>query len=98
VTSKKTQKIKRRVATGVMINFSEEAWAALLTYFGGHCAYCGRAMDLPTKDHITPLSRGGAHTEDNIIPACGSCNAKKNDRNLLEWLLAQSTRINPAQA
>ena len=33
-----------------------------------------------TMDHITPISKGGAHTASNIVPACQSCNSKKNNR------------------
>ena len=47
------------------------------------CAYCHRPFgpDLKaTIDHITPLSKGGTHSLDNITLACMSCNCSKNDR------------------
>lgn len=34
----------------------------------------------PTMDHIVPLSRGGAHSYQNIQCACLSCNLKKGAR------------------
>lgn len=44
------------------------------------CAYCHRA-DLPlTVDHITPRSKGGDDTWENLITACVKCNNKKGDR------------------
>jgi len=35
--------------------------------------------DAPELDHIIPLARGGAHTNDNVQCACRSCNADKGD-------------------
>lgn len=51
----------------------------------GHCAYCGWAFRSPaemTTDHVVPRSRGGAHTRDNMMPCCASCNATKGKRSL----------------
>lgn len=33
----------------------------------------------PTLDHIIPLSKGGAHTWNNVQCACAMCNSKKRD-------------------
>lgn len=42
------------------------------------CYYCGkRRKGKLTQDHITPLTKGGAHTLHNIIGACNLCNSKK---------------------
>jgi 5-methylcytosine-specific restriction endonuclease McrA len=49
------------------------------------CVYCGSTHDL-TMDHVIPLCRGGAHTPDNIVPACRSCNSRKHSHLLGEWL------------
>lgn len=51
-------------------------WEAICEAFDHRCAYCG-ARDKLTIDHVIPISQGGAHTEDNIIPACGACNFVK---------------------
>ncbi|MDB4875733.1 MAG: hypothetical protein JWM41_2179 [Gemmatimonadetes bacterium] len=37
-------------------------------------------------DHVIPISRGGSHTRENVVPACRSCNSKKGDLMLLEWV------------
>lgn len=43
------------------------------------CAYCGDAA--PTVlDHVIPVSQDGAHTPENLVPACVSCNQKKAAR------------------
>ena len=57
-------------------------WRAILKSYGGRCAYCGSPGS--TQDHVVPLSRGGTHTADNVVPACGSCNSRKHDKLILE--------------
>lgn len=49
------------------------------------CVYCGGPVD--TRDHIVPISAGGANRWDNYAPACNGCNAAKNNRPLLGFLL-----------
>jgi 5-methylcytosine-specific restriction endonuclease McrA len=43
------------------------------------CQYCGSRKNL-TLDHVFPKSKGGTHTWDNVVTACGSCNSRKGDR------------------
>lgn len=54
---------------------------------GGRCAYCGAAAT--SLDHVVPKSRGGAHSWDNVVSACGRCNHVKADRGIAElgWRL-----------
>jgi 5-methylcytosine-specific restriction endonuclease McrA len=49
------------------------------------CAYCGKEGKT-TLDHITPLSKGGTHTIDNLVLACSTCNGSKYNNSLLYWL------------
>ena len=45
------------------------------------CQYCGvRGERLMTVDHITPKSRGGPSTWENLVCACMRCNNRKNNR------------------
>jgi 5-methylcytosine-specific restriction endonuclease McrA len=62
--------------------------AGVLRRDGRRCVYCTRRAD--TIDHVVPRSRGGAHTWDNCVAACRTCNSKKADRLLEElgWTLA----------
>jgi len=48
----------------------------VLRFYGNQCAYCGRPGKL-TIDHVTPLSRGGANSIENLVAACRSCNSRK---------------------
>ncbi len=54
---------------------------------GGTCYYCG--MRVPPKeltlDHLLPLIRGGHSTRGNCVPACKSCNSKKQSLLPVEW-------------
>lgn len=52
--------------------------------YGGRCAYCGGSGKM-TIDHVIPLSRGGAHSIGNLLPACGFCNFSKGSKLLIEW-------------
>ncbi|KAJ7529102.1 hypothetical protein O6H91_15G034000 [Diphasiastrum complanatum] len=47
------------------------------------CQYCHSSGNL-TVDHITPISRGGGWTWDNLVTACSDCNLKKGDKTLDE--------------
>jgi hypothetical protein len=64
-----------------------EAWEEQISYFNTYCAYCLKFMDIITMDHMTPITRGGLHDIDNVVPSCKQCNPKKNNKNLLEWLM-----------
>jgi 5-methylcytosine-specific restriction endonuclease McrA len=46
------------------------------------CAYCGGrfALDELTREHITPVSRGGDDHWMNCITACRACNGRKGNR------------------
>ena len=35
---------------------------------------------------MLPISRGGRYTLMNVVPACGSCNASKCNREVTTWL------------
>lgn len=43
------------------------------------CQYCGEqpGRNYLTVDHVSPRSRGGKHTWDNLVTACTRCNQKK---------------------
>lgn len=75
---------RRAVVLGACIrDLTEEQWEFIKTTYNYCCAYCGRKMQRLTIDHITPLSKGGAHTATNVVPACKSCNSKKCNRGPL---------------
>lgn len=48
------------------------------------CVYCGGEFE--HTDHAIPLSRGGSHSVDNVVPACSKCNKAKGNRTAEEYL------------
>lgn len=40
------------------------------------CSWCG-APNADTLDHFIPLSEGGATVPGNLVPACKSCNSRR---------------------
>jgi 5-methylcytosine-specific restriction endonuclease McrA len=66
-------------------DLSTDQWAAMLDAWGG-CAYCG-AVEVPLqRDCIQPIAWGGRYTLDNVVPACGACNASKWNLEVTTWL------------
>jgi len=59
---------------------------------GRMCIYCGVTENLEL-DHVVPLSRGGVHSEDNLVVACRGCNTSKGAKPLREWLETQPRAI-----
>lgn len=52
--------------------------------YSSACVACGTHENI-TADHIIPLSRGGADSENNLQPLCGSCNSSKSNKLMSEW-------------
>lgn len=70
----------RAKQAGVESNLTDEQWKRVLIHFKYRCAYCGKDIFLEyTMDHVIPMSKGGPHTINNVVPCCLSCNSKKKD-------------------
>lgn len=77
LSRRNAHKMRRHRPAGVT------AWYQnLLTAEHVKCFYCDR--ELPTEervgDHFVPLSKGGEHCVENLVPACRSCNQEKSDK------------------
>lgn len=67
-------------------DLAPEQWLEILEEFDHACAYC-QVRGVPLElEHMTPLSRGGQHTKDNVVPACRDCNGRKRARTIFEFL------------
>lgn len=47
------------------------------------CQYCGATGEM-TFDHVTPRSRGGRTTWENVVASCPPCNLAKASKSLSE--------------
>lgn len=53
---------------------------------GYRCQYCARhrgdlrGREFLTRDHVVPISRGGANDWGNVVAACSPCNNRKGNR------------------
>lgn len=66
-------------------DLTPEQWATVQSLWGG-CAYC-EATDRPLqRDCVQPIAHGGRYTLDNVVPACGSCNASKSNDEVTSWM------------
>ena len=75
-------KKRQRIDAMSVHDLTAEQWHEILVTYKFRCIYCGQKSKNLEQDHLTPLSKGGNHTAQNIVPACRSCNAKKNDKNV----------------
>jgi 5-methylcytosine-specific restriction endonuclease McrA len=66
-------------------DLSEQQWAALKEAWGG-CAYCASTDRPLQRDCVLAISRGGRYTLENIVPACGACNASKCNSEVTAWM------------
>ena len=80
-SDKKRKALQRGASPGG--TFTAAEWEEMKIAYGFRCVYCGRKMKRLSQDHLTPLSKGGAHTKHNIVPACQPCNSKKHAGGVL---------------
>lgn len=66
---------------------SELEWSLLKEAWDYRCAYCLASDVELTQDHVHPLSKGGLHTMENIVPACKPCNSSKCDKSVEDFIL-----------
>lgn len=80
----KRSKLNRKKRTG----FAVVSYDIILERDGFRCHICGGEVD-PTQlhfDHIVPLARGGAHSEENISVSHATCNLRKGTKLIGEHL------------
>ena len=85
ITKKKAK--YRRKNNGGTHNLKASEWKSILVAFGNQCAYCGSSENI-TIDHFIPLCKGGDTIKSNIVPACLTCNLRKQSKLPAEWCTA----------
>jgi 5-methylcytosine-specific restriction endonuclease McrA len=66
--------------------FTRQEWQETIARQADRCFHCGRPFTKSrpaTMDHVTPLSKGGRHSAENIVAACRVCNSRKWNRMIL---------------
>lgn len=83
--SRKALKARRRARMrgASVATLTAVQWQEILQAFSNTCAYC--PAPATSQDHVMPLSRGGEHTAENVVPACAACNLAKSAKTLEEW-------------
>jgi len=73
--------VRRRRARQAQVEhpLTSQEWQVVLKKYDYKCVYCGSKKRIE-MDHIVPLSKGGKHSIQNVLPACRSCNAEKNNK------------------
>lgn len=79
-------KQRRARLRGCAGSVSKSQWDEILEMFDRRCAFCLSKLEKPTLDHFTPLSRGGDHSPENVVPACDRCNKRKHARQIIAWV------------
>lgn len=77
-TARRWQRRRAHEKAAPINDLTAKEWQEIKAAYRHCCVYCGRRMQRLTQDHLTPLSTGGSHTKQNVVPACHSCNARKN--------------------
>lgn len=83
--------VRNRARRELIKNFkiSQRDIINLLNLFDNKCYYCGigvkRGINLHL-DHKLPLSKGGQHEINNLVPACITCNLRKGTKTSEEFL------------
>ena len=73
------QRRAKQFLTPEDIRLTKKEWKEIQGRNNHRCHYCGKKAPL-TIDHVIPLSQGGSHSKENIVPACQSCNSSKGAR------------------
>ena len=58
----------------------------MLEKWGRKCVYCNATSTPLQIEHIIPRSKNGSNRISNLTLACASCNQKKSNRNLRDFL------------
>ena len=61
-------------------------WEKMKEETQSRCVYCCKKFEHLEMEHVIPISKGGTHDINNIVPACEKCNASKHNKSLLMFL------------
>ena len=68
---------RRTVLENMVVTLTDCEWENIKNDYDHRCVYCAEKTVNLTRDHVIPLSRGGHHVLQNVVPACVTCNSRK---------------------
>ncbi|MEI3606904.1 HNH endonuclease [Pseudogracilibacillus sp. SE30717A] len=87
----------RAEQAGQPLEVTRKELQALFATFDGKCIYCGISEEETGEshhvDHVIPVSEGGRHHRSNLVLACASCNASKNNAPFIEFYMRKKDKI-----
>ena len=100
---------RNRRARKLAVDSDKYLESDILHIYGIECHICQETIDLSAPrqvgttgwekglhlDHVIPLAKGGSDTVDNVRPAHGICNVKKNDRDLESYVESMALEGQP---
>ena len=75
-----TNRHRSRKYAASLTPVTQQDWLNILNAYAHRCAYCSVGGVRLEQEHVIPLSMGGEHSAENIVPACRACNARKGQR------------------
>ncbi len=82
-----TANTNARRKSAISNDITKATWLHIMQSTNWTCKYCHCKLtnNNRTVDHVVPLSKGGEHSKDNLVPCCRSCNSRKNAKTPEEW-------------
>lgn len=67
---------------------SVEEWRQVMATSDWKCVYCQVSLTPENRsiDHVIPLSRGGKHCIVNLVACCRTCNSKKGNKSVSDFV------------
>jgi len=75
---------RRAFSKSIQNDLTNQQWITILEAHNFKCRYCGSSNLKLTIDHVIPVSKGGKHTSNNVVPACQPCNSHKGAKIILD--------------
>jgi 5-methylcytosine-specific restriction endonuclease McrA len=75
----------RRIKLSKYLRISQKEINNLIARYNYCCYYCRKNLVKMHMDHYIPLSKGGDHIIENIVPSCNKCNLSKGSKLISEW-------------
>lgn len=88
-----SERKRRALKTATEVShITQEQYAEVLNFYNNTCWICEQRVTNFHWDHYQPLAKSGAHTIENLRPACVPCNTRKNS----SWPFTNEMKINIA--